>query len=271
MFIYTIWDEICKELSSLKTIKVNEILQQENDSKWIVIKHDVETDVNKALVLAKIEHKYGIEATYFVQADLVESGFKILQEIQQLGHEVTYHYDVLDANNGDYELATQEFIQNIKLFSSFGFEVKTVCPHGNPLINRDGWLSNKDFFRDENIVDRFSNILDIVVELPLKVESSYTYISDAGYGWQEIVNISDNDIKNGGDIALGDYKNLLETIGSRDRVILSTHPHRWEKIRVKAFFNLYRFKTLRYISRKLSTIAFLKKIMSKFYFLAKKV
>ena len=271
MFIYNIWDEICQELSKRETIRVDEIEKQKSNSKWIVIKHDVETDVGKALELAKIEYRYGIQATYFIQADLLKDGSEILKKIQQLGHEVTYHYDVLDANSGDYELAVKEFSENIEMFNSFGFEVKTVCPHGNPLLNRLSWSSNKDFFRDKSVADRFSDILDMVVHLPYRIESNYTYISDTGYGWKEIVNISDNDIKNSGDISLGEYRELLETIREKDRVILSTHPHRWEKNRVKATFNIYRFKILRYLARRLSSIGFLKKIMSKFYFLAKKV
>jgi len=269
MFVYSQWDSICQELSNLKTIRADEILSQK-DLEWIVIKHDIETNVPKALELAKIEAKYGIQATYYVQADLVKDSYRILQEIQKLGHEITYHYDVLDANSGDFTLATEEFDKNIKLFNSFGFEIKTICPHGNPLINRDGWSSNKDFFRDKNIADRFSNILDIVVELPKRVDS-YLYISDAGYGWKEIVNIADNDIKNSGDIDLGDYKSFLKRVKIEKRVIISTHPHRWEKSHLKALFNLYRFKTLRFVARKLSSISLLKKIMSKFYFLAKKV
>jgi len=269
MFVYSEWDKICQELSTLKTIRADEI-PSKKDLEWIVVKHDIETNVPKALELAKIEAKYSIQATYYVQVDLVKDNYKILQEIQKLGHEITYHYDVLDANGGDFTLATEEFIQNIKLFNSFGFEVKTICPHGNPLINRDGWSSNKDFFRDKTIADRFSNILDVVIDLPKRIDS-YLYISDTGYGWKEIVNITDNDIKNGGDIDLGDYKSFLERVKQEKRVIISTHPHRWERSYPKALFNLYRFKTLRYTARKLSSIPFLKKIMSKFYFLAKKV
>jgi hypothetical protein len=270
MFIYAIWDEICQELSKLKTIRADEILNQKSDDSWIVIKHDVETNVSKSLSLAKIEAKYSIKATYYVQADLLKDNYKTLQEIQKLGHEVTYHYDVLDANSGDFDLATEEFNKNINLFNSFGFKIKTICPHGNPLINRDGWSSNKDFFRDRSVADRFYDILDIVVGLPSRV-GEYIYISDTGYGWKQIVNIANNDIKSSGDIDLGDYRNLLIFIKKEERVVLSTHPHRWEQSYAKALFNLYRFKILRATARRLSSISFFKKIMSKFYFLAKKV
>jgi hypothetical protein len=272
MFIYSIWDDICRDISNnYNTITIDKILEQSNKTKWIVIKHDVETNVPKALSLAKIEAKYNIKATYFVQADLVEKNYKILQEIQNLGHEVTYHYDVLDANDGDYQKASKEFEKNIVLFQKYGFEVKTVCPHGNPVMIRDDWNSNKDFFRDKNIKEKFSNILDMVVDLPNKIDYNYTYISDAGYGFKEIVNISDNDIQNGGDIDIKNHKELLKLISTKDNVIISTHPHRWESSAFKFIYRTYIFKVLRIIARTVSKIPILKNIISRYYYLAKKI
>ncbi len=272
MFIYFIWDKICLELSkSKKSVRIDQILEQPYTSKWIAIKHDVETNVEKAVRLAEIEYRYGIQATYYVQADLLKGNVDQLKKIQSMGHEVTYHYDVLDANNGDFKAATDEFTKIVKEFSSYGFEVKTVCPHGNPVVVRDGWSSNKDFFRDESIVKKFPNILDMVIQLPNKLNGKYIYISDAGYRWKQIVNIKDNDIVNHGDVNLGDYKNLLKIIGNEDRVILSTHPHRWEGSKYKFLFNVYFFKILRFTARKISSIPFLKKIMSRYYYLAKKI
>ncbi len=188
-----------------------------------------------------------------------------------MGHEVTYHYDVLDANNGNFDVANDEFAKIIKAFAFYGFEVRTVCPHGNPIVIRDGWSSNKDFFRDKSIVEKFPNILDMVVQLPNILSDTYAYISDTGYGWRQIVNIKDNDIVNHGDIDLGDYKNLLKIIDNEDRVILSTHPHRWEGSKYKFLFNVYFFKMLRFVAKKAASIPFFKKIMSKYYYLAKKV
>ena len=272
MFIYAIWDEICLEISkSKKSIRVDQIVEQPGDAKWVAVKHDVETNVEKALHLAEIEYKHGIHATYYIQADLLQANAEYLKKIQRMGHEVTYHYDVLDANNGNFKVATEEFNKIVEAFTSYGFEVRTVCPHGNPVVVRDGWSSNKDFFRDKSIAEKFPNILDMVIQLPNILSETYTYISDAGYGWKKIVNIKDNDIVNHGDVNLGDYKNLLKIIGDEDRVILSTHPHRWEESKYKFLFNVYFFKMLRFIAKKAASIPVFKKIMSKYYYLAKKV
>ena len=60
---------------------MNQILNQLNGQPWIAIKHDVETNVEKALEIAKIEAKYDIKATYYVQAYLVEDNYLLLQEM----------------------------------------------------------------------------------------------------------------------------------------------------------------------------------------------
>lgn len=271
MFIYSVWDEICKHISKKsRTITISQILSQTTQD-WLAIKHDVETNVNKALIIAKIEAKYNIKATYYIQADLLDANYELLQEIASFGHEVTYHYDVLDANNGDFDNSIEEFKNNVKKFQKYGFEVNTVCPHGNPVIIRDGWNSNKDFFRDKKVVSLFPNILDMVVELPNKIDYKYRYISDAGYGFKEIVNIKDNDLKNNGDIDIQDYKELLKILDNSEAFIVSTHPHRWEKRAFKFLFKIYLFKILRFSARKISSIPFLKKIISRYYYLAKKI
>ncbi len=42
MFIYAIWDEICLEISkSKKSIRIDQIVEQSVNAKWIAIKHDV--------------------------------------------------------------------------------------------------------------------------------------------------------------------------------------------------------------------------------------
>ena len=269
-FVYSQWDKLCKEISSKNIIRLDEILEQEKNSKWICIKHDVETNVSKALSLARIEHRYGIKATYYVQANLVNENHKMLNEIKSLGHEVTYHYDVLDANQGDLDSAIKEFKENVEKFSSFGLEVRTVCPHGNPVMIRNGWNSNKDFFRSDKVAKLFPNILDVVVQLPHKTVN-YTYISDAGYGFKKVVNIETNDIKNNGDVKINNYSELVKILCSSDNLILSTHPHRWVSNEFRFWLNIYVFKVLRFLAKKAFQLPLLKRVISKYYFLAKKI
>ncbi|MDA9891476.1 hypothetical protein N9D47_02500 [Planktomarina temperata] len=271
MFVYRNWDRFCLELSKkYNCIRVDEIINQPLNRPWIAIKHDVETNVKKALEIAKIEKKYNIKATYFVQSYLLSDNIELLKSISDMGHEVSYHYDVLDSNGGNMAAAIKEFSDTVSRFRKHGFEVNTVCPHGNPLMQRDGWSSNKDFFRNKDVVKLFPGIFDIVVQTESFVTSEFAYISDAGYGWKLIGNIDSNDIVNNGDIEIGDIGNMLELVGLHNKVIISSHPHRWSQSYTSALAHLMIFKIIRFIAKSLAKIVFVKTIMSRFYYLAKK-
>ena len=271
-FVYTEWAKFCLNvLSNYNCIRINEIPQQSPNQSWVAIKHDVEANVEKAFELAKIENAHNIRATYYIQAYLLEDNVALLNKISDLGHEVSYHYDVLDANNGNIQLALKEFTSNVSRFEELGFQINSVCPHGNPLLIRDGWSSNKDFFRNRNVVKLFPNIFDVVIQANDIIKNKFLYISDAGYSWKIIGNIDSNDISDAEDIEIASSGELAELMKSFNNVILSSHPHRWCKSNASAIFQLSKFKLLRYIAKRLSKVPFLKKIMSKFYYLEKKV
>ncbi|PIB33295.1 hypothetical protein BFP78_03280 [Gaetbulibacter sp. 5U11] len=272
-FTYKQFHSICKKAVEIKqTITANQILSNNtSEANWIIFKHDVETNVERALKMAKIEALYGIKATYYVQAYLLENNVALLKEIASLGHEVTYHYDVLDANKGDYDKAKTEFINYVNAFEAHGFKIETLCPHGNPLMIRNGWNSNKDFFRNQAISSEFNNMLDIVVHLPSTLASDYTYISDAGFQFKIIVNVEDNDINNAGDIIIPSLKEFETICKENKKIIFSTHPHRWKTYTISAIVNKSKFKFIRGVALLVSKNKTIKKFLSKFYFLAKKI
>jgi len=55
--------------------------------------------------MAKIENSFGIRSTYYFWKN--EEVFKpaMINEIVNMGHEIGYHYEVLDKTKGDYEEA----------------------------------------------------------------------------------------------------------------------------------------------------------------------
>jgi hypothetical protein len=72
------------------------------------IRHDIDTDIRAALMLAELEHQYGILSTYFilhtawyygyVKDDIFyrhDSMINVYKRIQELGHEVALHTDPL--------------------------------------------------------------------------------------------------------------------------------------------------------------------------------
>ena len=265
------WNKFCSTIDSVKCITISEIPNLSKTKSWLAIKHDVETNVQRAFQIATIEARHGIRATYFVQAYLLDDNIQLLTKIADLGHEVTYHYDVLDANKGDFDKATRDFTEIVSRFEKAGFKISSVCPHGNPLMNREGWSSNKDFFRDTDVARKFSGIFDLVVQGREKIGRDYCYLSDAGYGFKLITDIADNDKSSSKDIPVKNFDDLTTIIMQNDAVVLSTHPHRWSSNSFLASFAKLRFFVVRKIAFTLAKSSIIRALISKFYFLAKKL
>ena len=276
MFVYKYWSDFCRKLYDLGIYSKTacEVLDSKK-KEFLILKHDVETNPKKALALAKIEAKYGHKGVYYVQAYLLnkKKNVSILKQIQNLGHELSYHHDCLDSASGDFTVAEKCFSENLKKFQENGFIIKTVCQHGNPVIERNGYHSNRDFFRNQYIQEKYKDISEIMVNYKERVGVEYKYISDAGYGWKVIFDPETNDINNSEDkdIRLDNLDLVIKTIKEKRAVIVSTHPHRWNKNEITAVLKNNLFKIIKNTAKILIKIPFMKKIMGRFYFLAKKI
>lgn len=273
IFSYKNWEKFCKKLADNGRVSITAKQVFEINEKYTVLKHDVETDVKRALKIATIESKYGHKGSYYVQAYLLKDkkNVEMLKKMQQMGHEITYHYDVLDSCKGDFEQAEQEYKQNVELFIQNGFEIVTVCQHGNPIVDRVGYTSNRDFFRNEDIAQKFSNHSDIMVNFPRKANTNYKYYSDAGRKFNLIYDPFFNDVTNSDDknVAFDNLDKLFQDLGE-DNAIISMHPHRWCASAVTYVIKTAVFKVVKFFAKLLIKIPFMKKIMSKFYGVAKK-
>ncbi len=94
----------------------NKILIEVKKNKSIVLKHDIECVSYNTYELAKLEDLHGIKAIYFYQYDVFMKSLEEVKKIRKLGHLIGYHYDVLDNNTGDIELAINEFSANLSSF-----------------------------------------------------------------------------------------------------------------------------------------------------------
>ncbi|WP_102348315.1 hypothetical protein [Bacillus sp. Marseille-P3661] len=277
MFIYKQWDEFCKKLYNEGFISqtASDLKKNNSDKPFLVLKHDVETNPSKALKLAQIENKYSHKGSYYVQAYLLKrkKHIKTLKKIQELGHEVSYHHDVMDGNKGDIVKAKAEFQRNVDIFQGNGFAIETVCQHGNPVIERNGYYSNRDFFRDNEVAELYHNIDEIMVNFRSRINHNYKYISDAGYGWKIIFDPENNDrIKSSEkDVPLDNLDKVMKIIRTQNSVIISTHPHRWNSSKLNAKFKNIIFKNIKFTAKIMLKMPLMKKIMGRFYYLAKKI
>jgi len=276
MFVYNKWEWFCKNLkeNGIYSISAKSLLEQKK-SCFLILKHDVETNPKKALQLAKIEAQYGHSGVYYVQAYLLDDkdNVNILKQIQDLGHEVSYHHDVMDSTGGNIDTAIEVFEENKDTFEKYGLKINTVCQHGNPIVKRVGYSSNRDFFRNSKVREKYSEISEIMVDFKDKTGVDYKYISDAGYGWKLIFDPENNDIVNSDDknILLGDLKRVIKVIKEEGAVIVSTHPHRWQSNMFTAILKRVVFSTVRLVARIMKKIPIFKRLMEKYYYIAKKI
>jgi len=265
IFLFKEYENFCKSLSekNIYSLSAKKVLS-EKKSKFLILKHDIEADPKKALKIAQIENKYNHRASYYVHFDILIKNIDIFKQIQNLGHEVSYHYDVLDKNEGDFLKAKKVFDEHIDFFEKKGFEIKTVCQHGNPLIERVGYKSNRDFLR------KFENeysLKDIVVNFSKEV-GEFTYISDVGYHWRIIPNIEVADIYPQKDI-LVDYNEMIK-LAEEKSLIISSHPHRYFNSKFDAKIKFLVFNFLKFNAKLFYKTSIGKSFINKFYFLAKK-
>ncbi len=275
IFIYKKWDAFCKRLAEnyIKSIPAREV--NADQPHYLVLKHDVETDVSKALTMARIEQKYGHRGSFYVQAYLMNDAknIEMLSEMQKMGHEISYHYDVMDSCKGDLGKAISEFAQNAELFEKNGFKLETLCQHGNPVAERIGYTSNRDFFRSEKVQGLYPHMADIMVNFKEKYGTDYLYFSDAGRHFQLIYDPINNDVIKSDDknVLYKDTDELLTALSDACGNIISTHPHRWTRSAVNYVIKAWAFKIVRVVAKLLIKIPFMKKLMSKYYYLAKKI
>ena len=275
IFTFKAWERFCKELASARRISRPLCEITADDKTYVSLKHDVETDAPKAYKMAQIEHKYGHRSTFYIQAYLMEKSenVEIFRKMQEMGHELSYHYDVMDSNKGDIEGAIAEFEKNKKIFEDNGFALVTVCQHGNPVVERVGYTSNRDFFRNERVRALYPEISDIMVNFKDIVPTDYAYFSDAGRKFKMIYDPINNDIVNSDDKNVI-YENLSEVLGALETErgnIISTHPHRYRKSALVYVISATSFTIIKSMAKLLLKIPFMKKFMSRFYYLAKKI
>lgn len=257
--LYTV-EKACENISDL-------------NKPFIIIKHDVEDKLEKALEISKIEHSFGIKATYYVHSFFLcdPQNVDMLKEIANLGHEIGYHYDVLDNNDGDKNNAIQEFREALSDFAKNGLTIKTVCPHGNPLKKRVGYSSNKDFFLDAEIRKLFDSIVDVYITFPDMLDKDYWYITDAGYAYSYRDAKSTKTDATEKFYPLDSKDDIIKMIQDGQSMIMSTHSHRYFRFGCIALIRISLFKIAKLVAKMLYKVRWGKYLIDKFYFIAKKI
>lgn len=192
-------------------------------ARFVILRHDVDRKPTNALDFARIEAERNVNATYYFRTVDHTLDPDVIACVENLGHEVGYHYEDLDRCEGDAERARRSFSRNLTKLRRYA-TIDTACMHGNPLTqydNRSLWSEDPDF-------DRFGLLGEAYISLDF---ADVTYFSDAGRTWQDCA-------LKGDDYVVGDClktvtadhtADLVDLIRKRrvSRACIHAHPNRW--------------------------------------------
>ena len=223
-FTFAKYKELCETIveSEYTTLTFNHYFSLKNiPEKFVILRHDIDRRPERALKMAKVEKDLRITSTYYFR--MKEEVFKpeMIKEIANMGHEIGYHYEVMDKAEGDLEKAIKIFDDELKEFRKI-CDVKTICMHGNPLSK---WV-NKDIWGKYNFKD-----FGIFGEPYLSIDyKKVLYLTDTGRKWNSRFSVKDvvdaNSQRNEKMKSTDDVIRLIKE-GHVDQVCILAHPERW--------------------------------------------
>jgi peptidoglycan/xylan/chitin deacetylase (PgdA/CDA1 family) len=212
--------KLCEAISgTYPTITLAEYIENQYQDRFILMRHDVDRMPGNALRTAKIEHDLGIKATYYFR--YVKSTFspEIIKQIEDMGHEIGYHYEVLSEANGDPQKAIALFQSHLDKFRKIS-NVRTICMHGRPLSKYD----NRDIWKYYDFRD-----FGIIGEAYLSVNKDLNYFSDTGRSWGFESSLRDFIPGTKQRLYANSTDGLVKLIdlGQINKFYILTHPERW--------------------------------------------
>jgi len=192
---------------------------------FCLIRHDVDRKPENALEMARVEYEFSISATYYFRARANVFKPEIIKEVENLGHEIGYHYESLSDKKGDVRRALRDFETNLSRFRTIA-PVRTISMHGSPLSSID----NRDLWRDLDNHNLLINKWNILGETYLDIDySDIAYINDTGRNWcSNKANIRDR-VESHFTPGFESGEQLYQYLTSKPepRMVFQIHPERW--------------------------------------------
>lgn len=166
----------------LKLLKKQEYIfctydNYKNVDKCVIMRHDVDYDLSKAVELAKLEKKHGITTTYFVllSSDFYnpasKSSYEALHQIVNLGHNIGLHFD---ETIYDYSMHDMKYyiLKEARILSEIsGIDINCFSLH------RPNAVTLETEYVIPNFVNSYSE----------ELFREFKYISDSRRRWREPV------------------------------------------------------------------------------------
>jgi len=218
------YEQLCRSWikAGYSSITVLEYFQNKPGCPTIILRHDVDKRSENALEMAAMEKSMGQKSTYYFRTTEDVFNPQIMKSIQDMGHEVGFHYEVLVRCDGDCSAAVDMFKKELERFKDAGIPVKTCAMHGSPLSpidDRDLWKETKP-----------SN-LGLVGDAYLSIDyDKVAYFTDTGRSWGSHRSAIKDRVET--KLKLPKIKTtdqLIELIESKEysKLCILAHPQRW--------------------------------------------
>ncbi len=177
--------------------------------RFILLRHDVDAQLMKALKMARINHDLGLPATFFIRIHGPYNPFRRLQyeailRIAELGHEIGLHYEPVFYEKHGMQAAKTILFEIELMNQMFHMKIKSIAPH-QPSLAKPELERIKQEYNDPYLPKFFSHI---------------KYISDSNKKWRE-----------------GCMCNWIEQC---DRMQIAIHPHWWDGMSLEDYLERYK-------------------------------
>ncbi len=129
--------------------------------RYLILRHDIDTDLKTARAMWRIERKLAARATYYFRLSTLDVA--LMQEIHQSGGEASYHYEEIATIGKEKGLDTKDqiarlmpvirerFAVNVRdVRNKTGLPIHTVASHGD-FLNRKLGIINCEILRDDSL------------------------------------------------------------------------------------------------------------------------
>ena len=225
-FSFTMYRDLIEEIkaSGFRVFTLEDYFRHKGGTpRFFILRHDVDRRPENALKMALLESSMGIHSSYYFRVNKKVFNEQIVQEIARLGHEIGYHYEVMDKAHGDSNVAEHIFERELNAMRKVT-EVCTVCTHGNPLSRWD----NRDFWSYCSLPQ-----FDLLGEAYISIhDPDIYYVTDTGRGWNRTqYNLKDAFLDSSVSLLppLSTTRQLIDLIRTKryPKIYLQIHPNRW--------------------------------------------
>ena len=191
---------------------------------FCLLKHDVDRRPYHALRMAVIEQGLGLRSTYYFRVKRHTFLPDVIRQIQELGHEIGFHYESLSDLKGNLAAAETEFERSLTKLRSVA-PIRTVAFHGRPFSP----YNNRDLIRLMQQNGRFSD-LGLLGDATENIDyTDILYINDTGRNWYSSRSNVRDRVDSNLNCSFADGREVLNYFRNAPhrKVIFQIHPERW--------------------------------------------